>query len=265
MDRAAQAKKLTEMAASAEETIDDLSGYRLRVIQPRRGYRFSLDPLLLCDFCSLRSPARVADLGTGCGIIPLLLARRFAGAEFVGIELQEELAETAERNVRLNGLEERVGIVTSDILNLKGKFSASSFDLVTANPPYRVPGTGRVSPRAGRDRARHESSAGLADFLAAAKYLVKPSGTICFVYHTSRLPELFTTAAEQKLSPLRLRLVYGSTDAPAKMVLLELVKGRRGSFDVLPPLIVREPGGEYTQEVKRICGEGAPVFGDEES
>lgn len=252
------------MTASAEETIDELSGYRLRIIQPRHGYRFSLDPLLLCDFCTLRSSARVADLGTGCGIIPLLLARRSAEADVVGIELQEELAETAERNVLLNGLEEQIGIVPSDILHLKGKFPPSSFDLVTANPPYRIPGTGKVSPRAGRDRARHESSAGLADFLAAAKYLVKPSGTICFVYHTSRLPELFVTAAGQKLSPLRLRLVHGFPDAPAKMALLEFVKGRKGSFDVLPPLIVREPGGEYTQEVKRIFGEGAPVFGDGE-
>ncbi|GFO70149.1 SAM-dependent methyltransferase [Geomonas limicola] len=234
------------------ETLDELTGYRLRLIQPRHGYRFSVDPLLLADFAGVRPGDRAADLGTGCGVIPLLLARLEESCTVTAIEFQPVMADIAQRNVALNGLEERVEIVSEDVVSLKSRFPVDSFDLVVSNPPYRRPGTGKVSPRAGRDDARHETTATLADFLAAAKYLVKPSGRICFVYHTSRLPELMEQAARQKLGILRLRMVHGSVSAQARMFLVELVKGRTGELKVEAPLLVRGEEGGYSEEKLRI-------------
>jgi tRNA1Val (adenine37-N6)-methyltransferase len=237
------------------ETIDELRGYGLRIIQPRDGYRFSLDPLLLCAFAGVRGGARVIDLGTGCGVIPLVLARTAAAAAIVGVEFQEEMAGLAERNAELNGMRERVEIVCDDVLSLRQRFPVSSFDLVVANPPYRVPGTGRISPKAGRDLARHESTAGLADFLEAAKYLANPAGSICFIYHPSRLAEFISRAVALKLAPIRLRMVHGAGGLEARMFLMELAKGRKGELEVLPPLFVYDNDGAYSGEMKRILGE----------
>lgn len=237
-----------------EETVDELKGYDLRIIQPRHGYRFSLDPLLLPDFAELPARGRVIDLGTGCGVIPLVLARRNEVTEIVGVELQEAMAELAARNVLLNGLADRITILRRDVTDLKGLFPASSFDAVLANPPYRKRGTGKVSPKAGRCDARHESSAGLAEFLAVAKYLVRSGGRICFIYHPSRLGELLAEAAFLRLAPLRLRMVHGTAGAEARMFLAELAKGRKGELKVLPPLFVYDGQGEYSSETRKILG-----------
>jgi tRNA1(Val) A37 N6-methylase TrmN6 len=238
-----------------EETIDELRRYGLRIVQPRDGYRFSLDPLLLAEFAGVRDGEKVIDLGTGCGVIPLVLARRFGAARFVGVELQEEMAALAARNVALNGLSERIEIVADDVQSLRKHYPASAFDRVLANPPFRKSGSGKVSPMAGRDLARHESTAGLADFLAAAKYLVRPGGGICFVYHVSRLPELLTEAMKLKLAPVRFRMVHGDVRAGARMVLMELTKGRRCDLEVLPPLLVYDGEGKYSDEMNMILGE----------
>ena len=240
----------------SEETIDELQAYDLKITQPRHGYRFSLDPLLLCDFAGIRESEQAVDLGTGCGVIPLILARKAGETGMTGIEMQEEMAVLAERNVRLNALCDRISIVHADVTGIKGHFSASSFDLVVSNPPYRKRGTGRVSPKPGRDDARHESTASLADFLTAAKYLVRLSGRICFIYHPSRITEFLIEAAALKLAPLRLRMVHGNASAEARMFLIEMVKGRKGDLKILPPLLVRDADGEYTAEMKRIFGGG---------
>jgi len=236
----------------SEETIDELRKYGLKVIQPRHGYRFSLDPLLLCDFAAIREAEMGIDLGTGCGVIPLILSRMAPGTRLVGVESQGAMAELAMRNASLNGLSEQVGILHADVLDVKSHFAPSSFDLVVANPPYRKRGTGRISPKPGRDNARHESTASLADFLASAKYLVSLSGRICFISHPSRLAEFLDEAGKLKLSPLRLRMVHGSPTAEARMFLLEMVKGRKGDLRVLSPLFVFGADGEYAQEVRAI-------------
>lgn len=237
-----------------KETIDELQNYGLRIIQPRHGYRFSLDPLLLCDFAGMREGDRVIDLGTGSGVIPLVLARQCESGEIVGVELQEEMAELALRNVLLNSMADRVSIHREDIAGLRSCFPVSSFDLVVANPPYRKRGTGKVSPKAGRDDARHESTATLADFLEIAKYLVKPAGRICFIYHPSRLAELLNEAALLRLAPLRLRMVHGNAQAEARMFMVELAKGRKGELKVLPPLFVYNESGGCSSEMERIYG-----------
>jgi len=238
-----------------EETLDEIRKFGLKIIQPRNGYRFSLDPLLLCDFAAIQPGENAVDLGAGCGIIPLILARTAQESRLVGVESQTEMAELAERNVALNGLSERVDIRHADILEVRKLFPSSSFDLVVANPPYRKKGTGRVSPKPGRDLARHESTASLGDFLAAAKNLVKLTGRICFIYHPSRLGEFLTEANALKLSPVRLRMVHGNSAAEARIFLVELVKGRKCDLAVLPPLFVFKENGKYTQEMEMIFGE----------
>ena len=234
------------------ETLDQLTGYDLRIFQPRHGYRFSLDPLLLADFAGVCRGERAIDLGTGCGVVALLLARLEESCTVTGVEFQPVMEQIAARNVLLNDLAGRVEIVSADVVELKGRFPVDSFDLVVSNPPYRRPGTGKVSPRAGRDHSRHETSATLADFLAAAKFLVKPSGRICFIYHTSRLPEMMVQASLQKLGVVRLRMVHGNSGAPARMFLVELVKGRVGELQVEPPLMVRGEDGGYSEEKEKI-------------
>lgn len=236
-----------------EETIDELKGYDLRIMQPRDGYRFSLDPLLLCDFAPMGEEGRVIDLGTGSGIIPLLLARKSANAKIVGVELQEEMASLARRNVQLNGISDRIEIIDSDILSLRNRFPVSFFDLVVANPPYRRQGTGKISPKTGRDLARHESTAGLADFLNMAKYLVKPSGSICFIYHTGRLAHCMAEAERQRLDPVRIRFVHWSAEAEARMFMVEMVKGRKREITVLPPCFVSSRD-EFRMSQNFCCG-----------
>lgn len=238
-------------------TVDELKRFGLKISQPETGYRFSLDPLLLADFVSmLPELGRIIDLGTGSGIIPLILCRKFPGATAVGIENNGSMAELATRNVLQNNLADLIEIREQDVKHLKGQFPVSSFDCVVSNPPFRTPHSGKISPHAGRDTARHESTAGIADFLSAAKYLVKPSGRIFFVYHPDRLQEFIHLASELNLSMLRIRMVHGNKGAAARIFMAELAKGRKGATEVLPPLVIYGDDGEYTDEARRIVAEG---------
>jgi tRNA1Val (adenine37-N6)-methyltransferase len=240
---------------SEEITFDSLRRFDLCIAQPRQGYRFSLDALILADFVACDDDARIADLGTGSGVIPLILCRRFPAATGVGFDSNPSMAELAGENARRNGLEQRATFEARDILELRKRYPVSSFDGVVANPPFRTPGSGRISPQAGRDTARHESTAGMANFLATAKYLVTPRGKIWFVHLPDRLAEFIHRAAGLNLSLLRLRMVHPAPDAPARIFLAELAKGRKGATAVLPPLIVRDQDGAYTSEASRILGE----------
>lgn len=243
------------MQAVSELTRDELKRFGLTLLQPRQGYRFSLDPLLLCDFSNACQEKTVADLGTGSGVMALVLARMAPDATVYAFEQDAATAELAQENVRLNNLAGRTTVLHEDILQVRKQLQVSSCDLVVSNPPYRKQGRGRVSPDTGRLKARHETTAGLADFMAAAKYLVKPSGRICIVYHPSRLPECMAEAERQKLAVTRVRMVHGLPDAEAKVFLAELVKGRgQVSLHVLPPLIVRTDAEQYTDEARKILG-----------
>jgi tRNA1Val (adenine37-N6)-methyltransferase len=233
-------------------TQDELNCFDLQLFQTRHGYRYSLDPMLLTRFCG-QSPSggSIIDLGAGCGIIALVLARINPTASIVAVENNPEMATLVERNIQHNGLADRVSVYAEDVINLCRRFPVSAFDLVVSNPPFRTAGSGKISPRAGRDAARHETTAGLADFLAAAKFLVKPSGRICFIHLPSRLPEFMALAVQMKLSVLRLRMIHSNAQSPATMFMAELAKGRRCTTVVEPPLFVRNMDGEYTDEVLR--------------
>jgi tRNA1Val (adenine37-N6)-methyltransferase len=233
-------------------SLDRLRFSDLTLFQPRHGYRYSLDALLLARFCGLlKEEGRIADLGAGCGIISLVLARINPTTSVVAVENNYEMAALIEQNIYHNDFAGRVSVSAEDVINLRTCYPDSTFDLVVSNPPFRTPRSGKVSPHPGRDAARHETTAGLADFIAAAKYLVKPSGRICFIQLPSRLPEFMALASQMKLSVLRVRMIHNNSVSSATMFMAELAKGRRTEPLVEPPLFVRDMDGEYTDEVWR--------------
>lgn len=232
------------------ETIDELSIGSLKLIQAQQGYRFSLDPVLLTRFVAVRTGERVVDLGTGSGVIPLLLAKLSAAEELVGVELQPGLAERAQRNVELNDLQQRVRILEGDLRRIRELVPAGSADLVVANPPYRQVGSGRISPADERAAARHELAGGLTDFVAAAGWLLNNGGRFALIYLAERLPELFGEMSAAGIEPKRLRLVHPKQGEAARMVLVEGCKtGRPGLLVESPLYIYRGEGRDYTEEV----------------
>lgn len=234
-------------------TRDELKRFNLLLDQPEKGYRFNLDPLLLAEFCAAKDESNIIDIGSGSGVIALVLARMATKAKVVAVEKELQAANLAVSNIHLNNLEERVQVICADLLNLKKELPVSGFDLVVSNPPYYKAGHGRPSRHLGKLSARHETSADLHDFLSFAKYLVKPSGRICFVYHPARLPEFMILAAQLKLSINRLRFVHGTPSAEAKVFLVELCKGQKtGSTKLLPPFIVRTEALAYTTEAVQL-------------
>ncbi|MBS2033113.1 MAG: tRNA1(Val) (adenine(37)-N6)-methyltransferase [Deltaproteobacteria bacterium] len=239
------------MTARDDETLDAALGGALRVIQHKKGYRFSLDAVLLADFVS---PARgsVVDLGTGSGVVAMIVAHRSPDARVTALELQPALADRARRSVALNRLEQRVTVVEGDVRKLE--LPSRSFDLVVSNPPFQA-ASDRVSPNSERAHARHELTYSLADLGPAAKHLLKPNGKLAVVYPATRLDEVLHAFVQLGLSPTRLQLVHPRADEPAKMFLLEasLAESR---MNTLPPLVLHEPGARtYTPEAARILGE----------
>lgn len=236
------------------ESLDTLRSGAVKILQPRSGYRFSLDPLLLCAFAAIPAKANVADLGTGSGVIPLLLATAGKGRTFVGVELQAELAARAARSVALSGLTERIRIVCADLRELPEEFAAGSFDAVVTNPPYRRPASGRVAPGAERGAARHELAGGLTDFLRTAALLLNNGGRFYIVYLAERLAELLDEMRTFRLEPKRLRTVHSRAGEPAKLVLVEGRKNARPGLAVEAPLIIYQEGAGrvYTGEAERL-------------
>jgi tRNA1Val (adenine37-N6)-methyltransferase len=218
------------------EIVEALAATGLRIIQPRRGHRHALDPLLLCDFARIDAGEAVADLGTGGGVIPLLLADRGAG-RLLGIEIQPELADRARRSVLLNELQGRIDILDADLRQLPASL-CGAFAVVTANPPYRPPGHGRIAPDAERAAARFELAGGVDDFAVAAARLLAHGGRCYMVYLAERLPDLLFALTAARLQPRRLRCVHHRQGEPARLVLIEGRKGGRGGLVIEPPLWV---------------------------
>ena len=246
---------MTEKSPDEEETIDDLRPSGLKIIQPRVGYRFSLDPVLLCAFAALGGTERLADLGTGSGVMPLILAGRGHEGSIVGVELQPQLADRARRSVALNGLQDRIAIVEGDLRALPVSLAPGTFDGVLCNPPYRKPGTGKVAPGSERGAARHELAGGIGDFVRAAAILLRPGGRFFVIFLAERLTELLAVMSREGLEPKRMRTVHSRTGEGAKMVLVEGRKGGRAGLAVEAPLFVYD-GDRYSEEVLRIYGEG---------
>jgi tRNA1(Val) A37 N6-methylase TrmN6 len=237
-------------------TCDALLRGRLRLWQPERGPRVSLDSLLLADFAAARRGerlGRVLDLGCGGGVIALALAGRDPEARLVGVELQPELAALARRNAALNGAEGRLEIVEGD-LRRRLPLGETRFDLCVSNPPFRSAGAGNT-PRADRALARQELSCTLDDVARAARRHLKPRGALALVFPADRLPDLVATLVEHDLRPRALRPVHSLADEPARRVLCWACAGYRGGVTVEPPLVVHESDRRtFTHEARGILG-----------
>ncbi|UCD84496.1 MAG: tRNA1(Val) (adenine(37)-N6)-methyltransferase, partial [Deltaproteobacteria bacterium] len=208
-----------------DETLDQLLSGKLKIIQKKKGYRFSLDALLLTDFVRISRGDEVIDLGTGSGVIPLILAKKSPAKRIVGVEIQKELAEMALRNVQLNALEDKITILHRDLRKLPGELTAGSFALVLSNPPYRTGSSGRLNPNPEKAVARHELTCSLEELLKVAGYLLKPKGRLALIYSAPRLADLIAGLRKEKLEPKRLRLIHPDSDTKAKLVLIEASKG----------------------------------------
>jgi tRNA1(Val) A37 N6-methylase TrmN6 len=243
----------------AGETLDALFQGKLKFFQSRDGYRFSLDSLLLADFMTCRGREKIADLGTGNGIVALILAYRHPSVSITGLEIQPKMVDRARRNVRVNGFEDRVAIRCGDVRNVQEVFGPGSFAAVICNPPYRHSTSGRISPNLERRIARHEIAAALGDFLYAGAYLLPIRGRMALVYSARRAVDLLKSMGGVDLEPKRLRVVHSFADTSASLVLVEGVKGGRSGIEVLPPLIVYNKAQEYTAEVEAMLARSAAV------
>jgi tRNA1Val (adenine37-N6)-methyltransferase len=231
------------------ETLDTFFHGRIRVLQPKRGYRFSVDAPLLADFIRTRRTDDILEVGTGSGIISLLLGRR-PFRQITAIEIQPGLAALARRNVTLNGLRERIKVVHADFRTYR---PGRKFDLVFANPPYIKGATGYLSASAEKSAAKHELYGGIGEMLARTAGLLAPGGRAAFVYPEKRRPDFLKAAGESGLAVRRLRFVHPRAGVPANLFLVEIGHaGEKGEPEPMPPLVLFGPDGTHTAEAEAV-------------
>ncbi len=225
---------------STNETLDTFFNGKLQIIQKKRGYRFSVDAILLSQFVRIQKNERVIDLGTGCGILPLLLSYTTKAHSFVGVEIQKGLADCAKGNVVLNHLEDRISILKQDFRELRGTFPTGSFDVALSNPPYRKYRTGRINPSMEKAIARHEIKGTLEDLISMTSYLLTPKGRFTMIFPASRTVDLFVALRDERLEPKRLQFVHPRTGNEAKFILIESIKTSGAELKIMDPLILHE-------------------------
>lgn len=226
-----------------DETIDTLFHKGFRLIQDRKGYRFSVDPLLLAYFAKIRSGDRIIDLGSGNGIIALLLGKVQPKAHLVAVEIQPRLADQALRNAIINGHLSRLAVLQEDLRNLPRLFRAGSFDVVVSNPPYRAEHSGRINPDPHLAKARHEIDTSLEDFISISAYLLRNGGQVYFMFPSSRLSELTTLLKKHHLEPKILQFLYPSASRESQHFLIGAGKNCRVGLRLLPPFILYQAKG----------------------
>lgn len=248
--------RTTDYAMQLNERIDDLQCKGYRLIQNTACFCFGMDAVLLSSFAKVQKGGQALDLGTGNGVIPILMQAKNPGAHFTGLEIQEESYSLAVRNTELNGLKEDIDMVLGDIKEAKSIFKGRLFDAVTSNPPYMTEKHGLVNPDSAKAVARHELLCTLDDVVRAAADCLKVRGHFYMVHRPKRLAEIFLVLKKYGLEPKKMRMVYPYYNKPANMVLIEAVKGGRAQLDVEPPLIVYNEDGGYTKELLELYGDG---------
>lgn len=225
---------------------------RVQVKQNQSGYRFSIDAVLLAYHAKPQSGDKVLDLGTGCGIIPLILAYRKPEIKIFGIEIQKELAEIAAINVADNRMKNRINIICRDMKCLDQAMVSGPVDLIVSNPPYRKLNSGRINPNRQRAIARHEIKITLDDVVKTAGRLLRTMGRFVMIYPAERMTDILTRMNKARIEPKFIRMIHSGIDTQAKLILVEGVKGGRPGIKIAPPLIIYRDNNSYTDEVEKM-------------
>ena len=235
-----------------DERVDDLQLAGLRIIQSPDAFRFSMDSVLLSDFARVSNHMKICDLGTGTGILPLLLHGRAEGLYCDAVEIQPEAADRARRTMRLNHLEEKIIVHTADLREIRSLLPHAGYHLVICNPPYNAPEASLACSNKALQAARQEALCTLDDIAAAAAWLLRSRGRFVLMLPVARLADAIDTLRRHRLEPKRLRFVHGKMERPARLALIEAMLDVNPGLIIEPPLIAKNPDGSDTNEVRRI-------------
>ncbi|MBE5889479.1 MAG: tRNA1(Val) (adenine(37)-N6)-methyltransferase [Lachnospiraceae bacterium] len=236
------------------ERVDDLERKGYHIIQDPSRFCFGMDAVLLANFAKAKEGERILDLGTGTGIIPILMEARYDCGTYIGLEIQPESAEMAQRSVRYNEIEDKVSIEVGDIKEASKQFGASTFDVITTNPPYMIGMHGIKNEFEPKAIARHEVLCNLEDIIRESAKLLKPQGRFYMVHRPFRLAEIFAMMVQYRIEPKRMRLVHPYADKEPNMVLIEGSRGGKSRLTVEKPLVVYKEQNVYTDEILEIYG-----------
>ena len=242
-----------EVKLKENERIDDLELENLKIIQNNNGFCFGMDSVLLSDFAKeIKQGSNIIDLGTGTGILPILLTSKTKNTTITGIEIQKEVAEMARRSIILNNLQNRVQIICEDIKKLKTIYKPFSFDSVVTNPPYKKSGTGGTNIEKTKLISRHEITATLEDFISISQYLLKDKGSLYLVHRPERLADIFNTLCKYKLEPKMLKFVQPNFQKEPNLILIKAVKNAKPQLKLCKQLYIYDKDGSYTEELLKI-------------
>lgn len=244
------------------ERVDDLQINNLKVIQNPKGFCFGIDAVLLANFVGLKKNAKVVDLGTGTGIIPILLAGKSETSHITALEIQEEVANMAQRSVKLNGLENRIKILNMDLKDAEKDLEVNGYDVVTSNPPYMHP-EGLINIDDKKAISRHEVKCTLEDVIRTASRLLKHNGRFFMVHRPIRLVDIMVYCRQYKLEPKRLQFIHSTYNKKPNLLLLECIKAAKPELKILDPLYVYNEEGKYTAQIFHTYGKTQIEEGNE--
>ena len=242
-----------EIKLNKNEKIEDLQINNLKIIQNKTGFCFGIDSILLSDFAKeIKKESKVVDLGTGTGIISILLCEKTKLKEIIGIEVQKEVYEMAKKSIKLNKLKNKFKIINDDILNLNKLIQKNTIDVIVTNPPYKKKGTGIKNEEEKKIISRHETTATLEDFIRMSKEILKDKGEFYMVHRPDRLVDILNIMRKYKIEPKKLRMVYSNKNSEPTLLLIKGIKNAKSFLKIEKNLYIYDENGNYTEEINKI-------------
>lgn len=238
--------------AIGEITSDTFCNGKIFVSQPAVGYRFSIDSIILAGFFRPQASERVLDIGTGCGIIPLVLAQRFPNLKLIGVELQSSLATIATRNIERNGMQDKISIITQDMRELNVNTIGGAVDHIISNPPYRPALSGRINPHPQKAIARHELTMNLSQLMAVSRSLLRVGGKFLMVYPSERLADVIFQMRHNDIEPKRLHMIFPKENGPANLFVIEGIRAGNPGIQELTSFVIYQSNNEYSNAMAKM-------------